>query len=40
MRGRVTLDEIYACGPEDREIFATLVKENLETAKKTSMPFF
>ena len=40
MRGGVTLDEMYAVGPEDREIFATLVKENLETAKKTSMPFF
>ena len=40
MRGGVTLDEMYACGPEDREIFSKLVKENLETAKKTSMPFF
>tara|TARA_B100000676_G_C18058757_1_gene836272 strand:+ start:2369 stop:2491 length:123 start_codon:yes stop_codon:yes gene_type:complete len=40
MRGGVTLDEMYACGPEDREIFAKLVKANLEVAKKTSMPFF
>ena len=40
MRGGVTLDEMYAVGPEDREVFSKLVKENLETAKKTSMPFF
>jgi|TARA_X000001036_G_scaffold437058_1_gene481547 hypothetical protein len=40
MRGGVTLDEMYASGPEDREIFSKLIKENLETAKKTSMPFF
>ena len=40
MRGGATLDEMYAVGPEDREIFAKLVKENLETAKKTNMPFF
>ena len=40
MRGGVTLDEMYASGTEDREIFSKLIKENLETAKKTSMPFF
>tara|TARA_X000000368_G_scaffold141186_1_gene111125 strand:- start:3410 stop:3532 length:123 start_codon:yes stop_codon:yes gene_type:complete len=40
MRGSVTLDEIYGCGPEDREVFSKLIKENLETAKKTQMPFF
>jgi len=34
MRGGVTLDEMYAAGPEDREVFSKLVKENLETAKK------
>jgi hypothetical protein len=40
MRGGVTLDEMYTCGPEDREVFSKLIKENLETAKKTSMHFF
>ena len=40
MRGGVTLDEMYAVGPVDREVFSKLVKENLDTANKTSLPFF
>jgi hypothetical protein len=40
MRGGVTLSEIYASSPEDREQMSKLVRENLETTKKTKMPFF
>jgi len=40
MRGSITLDEIYNASSEDREIMSTLIKENLETAKKTGQPFF
>lgn len=40
MRGSVSLEEIYQVGPEDREIFSKLIKENLETAKKTGQPFW
>ena len=40
MRGGVTLSEMYASSFEDREVMAKLVKENMETTKKTKMPFF
>lgn len=40
MRGSVTIDDAYAMSIEDREIVGNLVKENLETTKKTGMPFF
>lgn len=40
MRGSVTIDDAYALCYEDRELIAEVIKENLETAKKTGMPFF
>ena len=40
MRGSVTLSEAYEMGPEDSEIFSKIINENLETTKKTQMPFF
>lgn len=40
MRGGVTYEEVYYMSPEEREIVGQLVKENLETTKKTQMPFF
>lgn len=40
MRGSITLDDAYAMSPEDREIVGEIIKENLETTKKTGMPFF
>tara|TARA_B100000902_G_scaffold259519_1_gene245743 strand:- start:2230 stop:2352 length:123 start_codon:yes stop_codon:yes gene_type:complete len=40
MRGSMTMDEAFQLGPEDRNIISALIKENLETAKKTGMPFF
>ena len=40
MRGGVTLSEAYASTFEEREMIGNLVKENLETAKKTGQPFF
>ena len=40
MRGSVSLEEIYQVGPEDREIMSKLIKENLETTKKSGQPFF
>jgi hypothetical protein len=40
MRGSVSLEEIYLVGPEDREIMSKLIKENLETTKKSGQPFF
>ena len=40
MRGGVTLQEAYGLAPSDREIVSQLVKENMDTTKKTGQPFF
>ena len=40
MRGGVSYDEAYTLCYEDRMIIADVIKENLETAKKTGLPFF
>lgn len=40
MRGGLTLDEAYASAPEDREVMGKLIEENIETTKKTNLPFF
>lgn len=40
MRGSVTIDDAFAMTIEDREIITDLIKENLETTKKSGMPFF
>ena len=40
MRGSVSWDDSYGLSVEDRTIIAGIVTENLETTKKTGMPFF
>jgi hypothetical protein len=40
MRGSMSLADLYMISYEDREIIGRIIKENLETAKKTGMPFF
>lgn len=40
MRGGVTVDEAFSLSMEDREIISQLIKENLETTKKSGLPFF
>ena len=40
MRGGVTYSEAAAMSPTERQIVAQLVKENMETTKKTGQPFF
>ena len=40
MRGGVTYDEATALSPQERELIGELVRENLETTKKTGQPFF
>ena len=40
MRGGVTMDEMYGSPPEDREVMTRVIKDNLDTAKKTGQPFF
>ena len=40
MRGGITWQESLNLSPQEREIVAQLVKENMETTKKTGQPFF
>ncbi len=40
MRGGVTYNEITEMGTEEREIISKIIKENLDTTKKTGQPFF
>ncbi len=38
MRGSINIDQAYALGPQERKIVADVVKDNIETVKKTKMP--
>jgi hypothetical protein len=40
MRGSLSYDEAMFLGQTDREIISKIVKDNLETSKKSGMPFF
>jgi hypothetical protein len=40
MRGGMTINEAYYTSYEDREIISNIVKENLETTRKTNLPYF
>jgi hypothetical protein len=40
MRGGITLDEGFMLSFDDRTMISELIKENLETTKKTGMAFF
>lgn len=40
MRGGVSINDAFAMSFEDREIISKVVEENLETTKKSGMPFF
>ena len=40
MRGGLSIDDAHYLSWSEREIIGKLVKENLETTKKTGMPFF
>jgi hypothetical protein len=40
MRGGLTYDEAMNLGYQERDIISGLIKENLETTKKSGLPFF
>lgn len=40
MRGSVTIEEVFQLDHEDRLILHKIIEENLETTKKTGLPFF
>jgi hypothetical protein len=40
MRGGLTYDQAMALSANDRTVIGDLIKENLETTKKSGLPFF
>lgn len=40
MRGGLTYEEGMQLGYQEREIISSIINENLETTKKTNLPFF
>jgi hypothetical protein len=40
MRGGVTYDEAMNMSSQERKIINDIIKENLETTKKSGLPFF
>jgi hypothetical protein len=40
MRGGVTYDLALELSPDERQQISELIKENLETTKKSGLPFF
>ena len=40
MRGGVSYDQALQLSVSERATISTLIKENLETTKKTGLPFF
>lgn len=40
MRGGLTLEEGFSLSHEDRILINDIIKDNLETTKKTQLPFF
>lgn len=40
MRGGLSYDHAMALGVQEREIINNLIKDNLETTKKSGLPFF
>ena len=40
MRGGVTMSEAWDLDMSDKKIIGNLIKENLDTTKKSGLPFF
>ena len=40
MRGGVTYDEAFMLSQEERSIITKIIKDNMETTKKSGLPFF
>lgn len=40
MRGSITMSEVFELESDDLEIISRIIKDNLETTKKTRLPFF
>ena len=40
MRGGINYDQVMALSNDERKLISELIKENLETTKKSGLPFF
>lgn len=40
MRGGLTYEEGFMLSQQDRDIIGNIIKDNMETTKKSGMPFF
>jgi hypothetical protein len=40
MRGGLTYDQAMSLGVSERKMISSIIKENLETTKKSGLPFF
>lgn len=40
MRGGITFSELYLMSIKERDIIGKIIKENLDTTKKSGLPFF
>ena len=40
LRGGATLEEAFSLSYEDRNIISDMIKDNIETTKKSGLPFF
>jgi len=40
MRGGLTYNEAMALSPQERKLISNMIKDNLDTTKKTGLPFF
>jgi hypothetical protein len=40
MRGGVSYDQVLALSSKERDMISAIIKDNLETTKKSKLPFF
>jgi hypothetical protein len=40
MRGGITYEQVLQLSPAERDMISELAKENMETTKKSGLPFF
>lgn len=40
MRGGITYDQALNLSQEERKIISSIIKDNMETTKKSGLPFF
>lgn len=39
-RGGLSYEDAYLISPADRKVFSDMIKQNMDTTKKSGLPFF